>query len=583
MTNDTDINPRRILIVGGVAGGASAAARARRMNEDAEIVLFEKDGYPSFANCGLPYYLGGEIADRDKLLVTSADRLHQRFRLDVRTYSEVTRIEREAHQVEVVQRDRHTGEELRRYNASYDKLILATGATPIKPSIPGADAPGVFTLRNLDDTDAIHACLEQISGGEKRRAVIVGGGYIGLEMAEQLHRRGLGVTLVEKGSSLLKLMDPEMTQPLIDTLAEQRIDFRLNSEVTQIETNEQDKVSAAILEDGARLGCDCLVFGIGVKPAAGLAEQAGLTLGASGGIATDDQTRTSDPDIYAVGDASEYLFGPTGARQRVPLAGPANRAGRLAGQHAATDKADPMPPVMGTAIVRVFSTTAALTGLSLRAAEEQGIQASAVTVITPHHVGYYPGARPVTLKLVYESNDGDNPGRILGAQAIGEHGIDKRIDVIATAMRFNGTVRDLAGVDLCYAPPYGAAKDPVHMAAFAACNQLDGLVAVKQPDEDLAGLQVVDVRSDEEVRNTPLPEVDPSDLHHIPLDELRDRLNELDPDRPTVVSCASGQRGYNAARVLMQHGFESVFNLTGAAKIRSRAMQAKHHASGSRK
>jgi len=561
----------KIIIVGGVAGGATAAARARRLNEHAQIVVFEKDGYPSFANCGLPYYLGGEITDRSKLLVAPVELLRERFRLDVRVYSEVVAIDREAHTVEVVERDGQTQAEMRRYTESYDRLILATGAAPIVPPIEGVAARGVFTLRNLEDTDAIDAWLKAPHHPDPLSAVIVGGGYIGLEMAEQMHHRGFKVTLVERAPQILTLIDPEMAEPVESEMRDEGIDLRLNAQVASVRADEKGDVSAAVLKDGSELPCDMLIFGIGVRPSIGLARNAGIEIGQSGGIATDQHMRTSDPDIYAVGDAAEYPYAPTGSRMRVPLAGPANRAGRIAGQHAASGDADPMPPVMGTAVARVFSYTVGLTGLSLAAAQRRGIPATAVTVITAHHVGYYPGASPITLKLVYQPGDGPEPGRILGAQAIGKKGVDKRIDVIATAMRFGATVRDLAGVDLCYAPPYGAAKDPVHMAAFAACNDLDGLVDVTQPDADLAGLQVVDVRSKAEVEKNPLPGTRQSDLHHIPLDDLREQLHQLDPDRPTVTSCASGVRSYNAARILLQHGFKQVANLSGAATLRGRA------------
>ncbi len=552
---------RRILIVGGVAGGASAAARARRIDEHAQIVVFEKDEYPSFANCGLPYYLGGEIAERNKLLVAPAELLRKRLKLDVRTRHEVLSIDRDQKQLVVLDREAN-----REYTEPYDKLILAPGASPIIPPTQNGDAEGIFSLRNIEDTDAIHAYL---SRDHVKRALIVGAGYIGLEMAEQLVHRGLTVTLIEKAPQVLTLLDREMAAPLEDELVKHGVDLRLNNTVSEVDTDAQGRIRGVKLSDGSQVACDVMVYGIGVRPNVALAEAAGLEIGETGGIVTDDHGRTSDSDIYAVGDAAEYRYGPRQTRMRVPLAGPANRAGRIAGRDAAGMIGDPMAPVMGTAIARVFGLSAGMTGLSLGAAERFGLSATAVTVIAPHHVGYYPGATPITLKLVYDPQT----GKILGAQALGANGVDKRVDVIATAMRFGGTVRDLAGVDLCYAPPFGAAKDPVHMAAFAACNRLDGLVKVIQPDADLSGMQIVDVRSTSEVQKLALAGADNADVFHIPLDELRERLHELDSARPTVTSCASGLRSYLAARILMQNGFTDVSNLTGAAIVRARAMR----------
>ena len=552
--------PLPIVIVGGVAGGASAAARARRMNESAEIVLLEKDHHVSFANCGLPYYVGGEIAERDKLLLVTPELFKNRFNIDVRTRTEAIRIDREKKVVHI--RDHRAGTD---GELAYDKLILAPGATPVVPPMDGADAANVFTLRNVADVDRVKAWIDEKSPG---RAVVIGAGYIGLEMVEQLAEIGIEVTLVELLDQVLPLLDPEMARPLEQQLTSRGVAVRLGDSVVGLDTAEGEAV-AAELKSGDRIDTDMVVMGIGVKPMTRLAEGAGLELGESRGVATNDFMQTNDPDVYAVGDAAEYPYAPGGTRMRVALAGPANRAGRIAGQHAATGQSDPMPPVMGTAIVRVFDLAAGVTGLSLKQAKKLGKPAESVTVIHGHHVGYYPGARPITLKLVYDPDT----GKVLGAQAVGEEGVDKRIDVIATAMHFGATVRDLAGVDLCYAPPFGGAKDPVHHAAFAACNQLDGLIDLVQPGDDLSDYQVVDVRSPAEVDKAPLAEA-PHAIA-IPLDELRDRLAELDPARPTVVSCASGQRSYNAGRILKQHGFERVFNLTGAAKLRDLATRAK--------
>ena len=481
-----------IVIVGGVAGGASAATRARRMNEQARIIMFEKDAYVSFANCGLPYYLGGEIQERAKLLVATPELFEKRFRIEVRTRQEVTAIDRAAKMVTV---ENHVTGVV--YREHYDKLILAPGANPLTPPLPGLNARGVFTLRNLDDTDRIAAALPQT-----RRAVVVGGGFIGLEVAEQFCARGIEVTLVEMLPQVLPLLDPEMAEPLHREIEAHGVRLELGRGIAAVKETG-GAASAVILTDGTWLPGDLVLLGLGVRPSTRLAADAGLQIGASGGIATDDYMRTSDPDIYAVGDAAEYAYAPTGTRLRVALAGPANRTGRLAGEHAATGSARPSPMVYGTSIVRVFGKAAGITGLSLRAARKAGLDARAVHITGNHHAGYFPGAEQMVLKLVYENGS----GRVLGAQAVGGAGIDKRLDVIATLMYFWGTVHQLAELDLAYAPPFGSAKDPVHMAAFAAQNDLDGLAPLLQPDADLAGYQVVDVRDPEEIAKLPLAQV----------------------------------------------------------------------------
>ena len=551
-----------ILVVGGVAGGASAAARARRMNEDARIVIFERDSYVSFANCGLPYYLGGEIRDRDDLLIAKPALFHRRFDIDVRTRHEVVAIDRAAKTITVRDLDAVAS-----YEMAYDKLILAPGADPIEPPIPGVEAEGVFTLRNLEDTDRIAEAVP-----EAQRAVVVGGGYVGLETAEQFRRRGLDVSLVEMQPQVLPMLDREMVEPIHRQLEYNGVRLELANGIAAIEASD-GHVSAVVLADGTRLPADLVLLGIGVRPNVALAEAAGIELGASRGVATDEFMRTNDPDIYAVGDAAEYTFGSTGAKTRVPLAGPANRTGRLAGEHAATGSSRPAPEAWGTSIVRVFGTTAGVTGLSLKAAREAGFEATAVHVIANHHAGYYPGAQAMALKLVFE----EGSGKVLGVQACGGNGVDKRLDVVATLTHFGGTVHDLAELDLAYAPPFGSAKDVLHMAAFAAQNHLDGLAPVVQPDVDLCPYQVVDVRSAAEVEALPLAECDK--IINIPLDELRDRLDELDPSRATIVACRSGLRSYVGTRILKQHGFDEVYNLSGATAMREFALNRRLPAS----
>ncbi|RUL83903.1 FAD-dependent oxidoreductase [Tautonia sociabilis] len=551
---------KTIVIVGGVAGGASAAARARRIDERATIILFEKDEDVSFANCGLPYYIGGEIADRAKLLVAPKQLLERRFRLDVRTRQEVVSIDRQAKTVAV--RDHGSGAD---YVQPYDRLILAPGASPLVPPIAGADAPGVFTLRNLEDSDRIKAAVE--ASGAKTAAV-VGAGYIGLEMVEQLVRRGFRVALAELQPRILPLFDPEMVRPIEDDLRSRGVALCLGDGIEAVLTGPDGRARGVRLTSGAELEAEVVILGLGVRPNLGLARDAGLKIGPppGGGIATNEFMQTSDPDIYAVGDAAEYAYGPTGSPLRIALAGPANRAGRIAGEHAASGKARPMAEVFGTAIVRVFDRVAAMTGLTMALARKLGREARSVVVVSNNHAGYYPGAEPITLKLVYEPGT----GKVLGAQALGGAGVDKRIDVIATALHFGGTVADLAGLDLAYAPPFGAAKDPVHLAAFAACNQLDGLADFVEPDADLAGVpQFVDVRSPAEVAEAPFPGVDR--VINIPLDDLRDRIGELDPAAETVVSCRTGLRSHVAQRILRQHGFNRVKTVTGGAMIRRRA------------
>jgi NADPH-dependent 2,4-dienoyl-CoA reductase/sulfur reductase-like enzyme/rhodanese-related sulfurtransferase len=448
----------------------------------------------------------------------------------------------------------------RTYEEPYDKLILAPGASPLVPPIPGVGSRGVFTLRTLEDADQIAAALPGA-----RRAVVVGGGYVGLETAEQFHRQGLDVALVEMLPQVMPFLDPEMAEPLHRQLEFHGVRLELGRAVASIEATD-GTATAVVLADDTRLPADLVLLAVGVRPNVQLAVDAGLTLGAGGGIATDDHMLTSDPDIYAVGDAAEYEFGITGRRMRVPLAGPANRSGRLAGEHAATGASRPTPAVLGTSVVRVFGCTAGVTGLSLRAAQQAGYHARAVHVVAFHHASYYPGAESMALKVIYE----DGTGRVLGAQAVGGAGVDKRLDIVATLTSFRGTVHDMAGLDLAYAPPFGSAKDPLHMAAFAAQNDLGGLARVIQPDADLSAFQVVDVREPQEVASMPL--ADAPHAKNIPIDQLRDRLDELDPSKPTVVACRSGLRSYLGTRILAQHGFDRVFNLSGAAAMRDFAL-----------
>jgi len=552
-------SPLTIVIVGGVAGGASAATRARRMNEHARIILFEKDEYVSFANCGLPYHIGGEIAKRDSLLVATPELLAQRFRLEVRVRHEVRRVDRDAKTVTVLN---HATGETRKER--YDKLILAPGASPVVPKIEGADASNVFTLRNVVDMDRIN---EAVAASKSKRAVVVGAGFIGLEMVEQLARRGLGTSLVELEPQVLPLLDHEMAKPLETELGRNGVTLYLGDGIQRVLTDDRGMATDIQLQSGSEIEADLVILGIGVRPNVDLAQQAGLEIGLRGGIATNQYMQTSDPDIYAVGDAAEYTFGPTGQSMRIALAGPANRAGRLAGEHAATGTCAPMANVFGTSVVRVFEQCAAMSGLTAKLAKRLNVDTRRVTVVADHHAGYYPKAAPITLKLTFDPDT----GKVLGCQAVGREGVDKRVDVIATAMAMNGTVRDLAGLDLAYAPPFGSAKDPVHMAAFAACNQLDGVEHFLDADADLDGKQIVDVRTPREVQKRPLAAADHA--VNIPVDNLRDRIGELDQSAETVVSCGIGLRAHVALRILKQSGFSDVKNLSGGMIVRNRAVK----------
>lgn len=561
--------PQRIVIVGGVAGGASAATRARRLDEHATITLFEQDEHVSFANCGLPYYVGGEITERQALLVATPEMLERRFRIRVRVGHQVTGIDRERKHVSVLERS--TGA---RFEEPYDKLVLAPGARPIVPAALGTLPANVLTLRNLADADRVRrllvgpAAIAPRRPGEPLRAVVVGCGFIGLEMVEQFAHLGVETTLVELMDQVLPLLDRELGNLLCPELESHRIALRLGAGVVGCHADGEGKVAEVELTSGERLPADLVVLGVGVQPNAELAVAAGLTIGASGGIAAGPQALTSDPDVYAVGDAAEVVFGPTGQAARVPLAGPASRAGRVAGEHAVTGRVTaPMAPVLGTSIVRVFDRVAAVTGLTEKLARRLGRPAQSVTIIAGDHAGYYPGAEQIVLKLVFEPET----GKLLGAQAVGGRaGVDKRVDVIATAMHFGGTVRDLAGLDLAYAPPFGAARDPVHQVAFAASNVLDGRLDPMPPGASLSGWQVVDVRGTTEVAGRPIPEA--PGVVNVPVDELRERLGELDPSRPTVVVCATGRRSYVAARILAQRGFGAVKSLDGGVLLRESAL-----------
>ncbi|MCC6239725.1 MAG: FAD-dependent oxidoreductase [Phycisphaerales bacterium] len=538
----------KIVIIGGVAGGMSAATRARRMNESAQITVLERGGYVSFANCGLPYYLAGRIVSRDKLLVTTPQTIKQRFNIDVHVRHEVTGIDRAGKEVEV--RNLQTQE---MFTLAYDKLIIATGANAIVPPIDHVRAGNVFLLRSMEDTLAAEAWLKE---HQPRRVAIVGAGFIGLEMAEAMHDRGLAVTIIEKAPHALPPVDAEMAALAHSALKRHEVTLITGTGLSWLRAQD-GLVNGVGLDDGRIVDTDMVFLSIGVRPNTLLAAQAELKLGPSGGIEVDRYQRTSDNDIYAVGDVTEALHGVSHKSVRVPLAGPANRQGRTAGEHAATGSAPPSGPVMGTAIVQVFDLSLGVTGLSQRDAARNGLDVDASYVLPGHHAGYYPGAQQMYLKLIYEKAT----GRIIGAQAGGGAGVDKRLDVIATAMRFGATIDDLAELDLAYAPQFGSAKDPVHMAAFVAQNQRRDL-AQGVIFSELDGQLLVDVREPDEFASGSLP-----GAINIPLGKLRSRIGELERNQPTVVFCKVGQRGYVAQRILKQNGFANVKNLKGGLQM----------------
>ncbi len=539
---------KRIVIVGGVAGGASAAARARRLSEDAEIVMFERGQYISFANCGLPYHIGGQIQERQRLLVQTPEAMNRRFAIDVRTRSEVTRIDREKHEVTV--RDLAKGQD---YQIAYDALILSPGAEPVRPKMSGVDSPRVFTLRSIPDMDAIKAAVEQ---QETRRAVVVGGGYIGLEMTEALVDRGLEVSLVELEPCVMGTVDPEMAAPLHEEMRLHGVDLHLGTSVTEIDTQEGSVLVR--LNDGQQIETDLVVMAVGVRPEVKLAREAGLQVGTRGGIVVDEHMRTSDPDIYAAGDAVEVTDFVGGFATVIPLAGPANRQGRIAA-NSIFGRESRYTKTQGTAICKVFNLAVATTGMNEKNLKRQQIAYEKVYVHPASHAGYYPGASQLSLKLLFDPQT----GKVLGAQCVGTKGVDKRIDVIAVAMRAGMTVFDLQDLELCYAPPFGSAKDPVNYAGFVAANAIAGdmpLCHVHELVNPRENQRLIDVRSPGEVQAGTIP-----GAINIPIDELRSRLGNLPKDKELLIFCQVGLRGYLACRILNQRGFSSR-NLTGGYK-----------------
>ena len=540
----------KVLIVGGVAGGASAAARLRRNDEHARIILFERGEYISFANCGLPYYIGDVIREKSKLTVQTPESFHERFQVDVRTNSEVVSIDRPNKKVTVKNADGST------YEESYDKLILSPGAAPVRPPLPGFDGSRVFTLRNIPDTYRIKEFCDK---NAPKNAVIIGGGYIGIEIAENLHRLGINVTIVELTDHIIPPIDGDTAVQLHNHLRSKGVRLLLKTGVQSIE--EIDNGLVFRLSQGPAVTADFAVLAAGVAPESRLAQDAGLRTGLRHTIAVDEYLRTSDEDIYAVGDAIQVTDFVSGKPAFVPLASPANKQGRIAADNICGAN-EPYDGAQGSSILKVFDLVVAATGLSETALKAGGIPYRKSYTYSPSNASYYPGGLPMSIKLLF-SPDG---GRLLGAQAVGFSGVDKRIDVIATVVRLGGTVHDLTRLELCYAPPFSSAKDPVNMAGYTAENILSGRFTPFYPEEaadlDRQKELLLDVRTKEEFEAGSIP-----GAVNIPLDSLRGELNSLPKDRPINVFCQIGLRGYIAARILLQNGFPNVRNLSGGYRL----------------
>ncbi|MHB1391067.1 MAG: FAD-dependent oxidoreductase [Thermoleophilia bacterium] len=539
----------KLVIVGGVAGGASAAARARRLDEQAEILILERGEFVSFANCGLPYHIGGEIQRRNDLLITTPDTFHENFNIQARPGHEVTAIDRAGRTVTV--REAATGRE---YRETYDKLVLSQGAAPVRLDIPGADHPRIFTLRTIPDMDKVMALVD--SGATT--AVVMGAGYVGLEAVEALRHRGLAVDLLELQKQVLPVMDAEMVGDLAAHMTAHGVRLRLGTTANEF----RDALGRVelVLDNGESVIADFVLMAVGVRPETGLAAATGLKLGERGGVAVDEHQRTSDPDIYAVGDMVEVTDTVTGAAALIPLAGPANRQGRIAADHiCGRDSA--YTTTQGTAVVKVFDMTAALTGATEAGLRRAGRPFHKIYLWPFGHASYYPGTDQMHVKVLFDPGD----GAILGAQIVGRDGVDKRMDVFAVALRTGLTVFDLEHLELAYAPPYGSAKDPVNMAGFMGANVLNGDVRFwfcEDFPERTGDGTIVDVRTKKEFEAAHIP-----GAVHIPLDEARARVEEFRVlTGPLYVYCLTGIRSYLAYRILVQSGCEEVFNLAGGWK-----------------
>ncbi len=532
---------KKVVIVGGVAGGASCAARLRRQDEHAQILMFEKGPFVSFANCGLPYYIGNVIRQEDDLLIADTELFEERFRVDARVLHEVRSINRDQKTVTVC--DLQTGHT---FEEPYDQLVLSPGASPIKPPLPGIDLPGIFTIRSVPDSNQVRAWIESNHVG---RAVVIGGGFIGLEMAENLAHREIKVALVERSEQIIPVLDGEMTSPVVEQLERSNIGLLLNDSVKEFEQTDRDL--RVLTTSGRIIHADMVILSIGVSPDSTLAKQAGLDLSESGHIAVDEKMRTSDLDIYAVGDVVQVINAITDQSCVLPLAGPANRQGRIAADVIA-GRERRFRGVQGTAVCGLFNMTMAATGLTEKQLVDSTVDYTAIYAHPNDHVGYYPGATTISMKLIFDNKD----GRVLGAQAVGRKGVERRIDVIAMAIQQGGTVFDLEESELCYAPQYGAAKDPVNILGMIGSNIMRGDLRITPWHE--VGKEdsiVLDVRNSSEIAISPITNA--GVIKHIPLNELRDRLGELNRNHTIHVACAVGARANNAVRLLNQHGYDS--------------------------
>ena len=538
----SEVTKKKLVIVGGVAGGATAAARARRLDENAEITLIEGSGYVSFANCGLPYHIGGDIPKRETLVLRTPQDLWNRYRIKAMVNTKVTHVDRAKKIVTYVQ-DGQTHE------IPYDKLILSQGGDPMKPAVEGIENVPHFSLRWVEDMDAI---IAQMAKAEYKHVAVVGGGFIGLEVAEALRHKNFAVTLVEFAPGVMPNLDPEFSN-----LAKKELEAHGIRVLTQTTIKEAGIGGALTLSNGSTLNADFIIFAAGVKPETSLAKEIGLEIGKTGGVVVNDFMQSSDEDIYVVGDMAEITNRITHQSTRVPLAGPANRQGRLAAENALMGNRCRYRGALGSSVIKIFNKTLASTGLTEKAAKSANISAQAVMVHSNNHAGYYPNSERIALKLVFSPVD----GRVLGAQAFGPSGTEKRIDVIATAIVGWLTIYDMAGLDLTYAPPYSSANDPVNMAAFQAMNHHSGLAPVISAADFIARraeFALLDVRGAGEIRHYP----EQSD-YQIPVDQLRENISQLPKDKPLAVLCQSGQRSYIAQRILKQSGFKDVYNITG--------------------
>lgn len=539
------MKPMQLLVIGGVAGGLSFATRARRLNEEAEITVLERGPDISFANCGLPYHIGGEIPNRQSLTIQTPESLKDMFRLNVRINCSALQIDREKKRVLVVDHVSNEQEWI-----AYDKLMLAPGARPAMPDIPGVDDPAVFTLRNMQDMDRIIAIARP-----DMRAVVVGGGYVGLELLEQLHKKGLKTSLVHLHSHVLHQFDSQVIQPLQDELKANGVQTWFNNHFTAF-TRESDVLKCQ-LATGDVVETDMVIFSIGVRPESDLAREAGLVLSEAGHVVVNQFMQTSDPDVYAAGDVVQTRERHYGQRVAIALAGPANRQGRVAADHIFQGVfAQAYPGSIGTSIVRLFGMVAAGTGWTEHALIESSRSYNTVTVHEHQHASYYPGAEMITLKLIWEPESGE----ILGAQATGKDGVDKRIDVLATAIIGRMTIDDLCHLELAYAPPFGTARDIINTAGFAATNMRDGLVRLIHHIPDDPAVQLLDVRSRQLAERSPI-----EGAINIPFPTLRKNMGQLDKNKPVIVICQLGRTSYFASRVLSQNGFHAV-SLSGGVR-----------------